>query len=64
MYRDQDRYQSLPIVEIRTISGDFFDYEEKYETDGSNEVFLEGEIELQDRLRKESEKIAEYLNTR
>jgi|GEM_PF-5015636 len=57
-------YQSLPIIEIRTLSQDFFDYEEKYETDGSNEVFLDGEEELQKILSEKSTRIAEYIGTK
>jgi D-alanine-D-alanine ligase len=41
VYRDASGYHALPIIEIRTLSQDFFDYSEKYETDGSNEVFME-----------------------
>lgn len=64
IYRDQDEYHTLPIIEIRTLSENFFDYSEKYETDGSNEVFMEWEIELQQKLSQESEKIAELLHCR
>ncbi len=41
VYLDETGYHTLPIIEIKTLSQDFFDYAEKYETDGSNEVFLE-----------------------
>jgi D-alanine-D-alanine ligase len=64
VYRGTMGYQSLPIIEIRTLSQDFFDYEEKYETDGSNEVFLDGEEELQKILSEKSTRIAEYIGTK
>ncbi len=64
VYRDTMGYQSLPIIEIRTLSQDFFDYSEKYETDGSNEVFLEWEEELQKILSEKSTRIAEYIGTK
>ncbi len=61
VYRDANGYHVLPIIEIRTLSQDFFDYSEKYETDGSNEVFMEWEAELQKRLSSESLLICEYI---
>ena len=63
VYRDASGYHVLPIIEIRTLSQDFFDYSEKYETDGSNEVFMEWEAELQKRLSSESLLICEYTRT-
>jgi D-alanine-D-alanine ligase len=41
VYVDTTGYHALPIIEIKTHNQTFFDYREKYETDGSNEVFLE-----------------------
>ncbi len=64
VYRDASGYHTLPIIEIRTLSQDFFDYSEKYETDGSNEVFMIGEDDLQERLSSESLRICEYIGTR
>ena len=64
VYRDNSGYHTLPIIEIRTLSEQFFDYSEKYETDGSNEVFLEWEDMLQKRLLDESLRICEYIGTR
>jgi D-alanine-D-alanine ligase len=64
VYRDQSGYHTLPIIEIRTLSWDFFDYTEKYETDGSNEVFMTWEDELQKILSDESIRICEYIGTK
>lgn len=64
VYRDTDWYKTLPIIEIRTLTQDFFDYSEKYETDGSNEVFMIGEDELQKRLQVESLRVCEYIGTK
>lgn len=64
VYRDADWYRVLPIIEIKTLSQDFFDYSEKYETDGSNEVFITGEDELQKRLSETSLRVCEYIGTR
>lgn len=51
----------LPIVEICTNDG-FFDYEEKYETDGSNEVFAELEENIKNPLESMSLMIASGLD--
>lgn len=64
VYRDNSWYHTLPIIEIRTLSWDFFDYSEKYETDGSNEVFMTSEDELQKRLSSLSLRICEYIGTK
>ncbi len=64
VYREKDRYFTLPIIEIKTIKQAFFDYEEKYESDGSNEIFLEWEDNLQKILSEESIKIAHHINCR
>ena len=54
----------LPIIEIITQKGDFFDYEEKYETDGSNEVFSEIADALKNILEEQSAKIYDFLHCR
>jgi D-alanine-D-alanine ligase len=64
VYHDATWYHSLPIIEIITQNGTFFDYSEKYETDGSNEVFLKWEEELQKKLSETSQRICEYIGTR
>ena len=51
-------------MEIKPLKQAFFDYQEKYESDGSNEVFLEGEEDIQKTLRTESLRIAEFLDIR
>lgn len=63
VYLDESGYHALPIIEISTLSHDFFDYNEKYETDGSNEIFMTNEQDLQDRLSSESLRICEFLWT-
>lgn len=64
IYRDKEGYNVLPIIEICTLTQDFFDYSEKYESDGSNEVFMIGEDELQKRLQDESLRVCEYIWTK
>lgn len=64
VYYNEDWYHVLPIIEIRTLSQDFFDYSEKYETDGSNEVFMIWEDALQKRLQEESIRVCEYIGTK
>lgn len=64
VYRDKTGYHTLPIMEIVNLENAFFDYEEKYETDGSNEVFVQWEEILQQTLSKESIRVAEYIGTR
>jgi D-alanine-D-alanine ligase len=54
----------LPIIEIITQKGDFFDYEEKYETDGSNEVFTLLDDVLKNTLEDQSAKIYDFLRCR
>ncbi len=55
VYKTRDWYGVLPIVEIVTHDGVLFDYKEKYETDGYNEVF----VELPNALKKS----LEYMST-
>ena len=50
VYRDRDGYYALPIAEIITQDGVLFDYSEKYETDGYNEVFADLPDELRNSL--------------
>ncbi len=63
VYIDQLGFHALPIIEIKTIKKEtFFDFSEKYETDGSNEVFMEWEDQLQKKLADQSEKITKLLH--
>jgi D-alanine-D-alanine ligase len=64
VYKDNTGTHVLPIIEIITIKQDFFDYEEKYESDGSNEVFTEIENEIQFHLEKNSIDIYNFLGCR
>jgi D-alanine-D-alanine ligase len=61
VYRDESGTQVLPIIEILTLKGEFFDYEEKYETDGSNEVFTNINPKLRDMLESQSSQIYDHL---
>lgn len=63
IYRDKNWYHTLPIIEIKTLSQDLFDYGQKYETDGSNEIFM-AEEDLQERLQEESIRVCEYIGTK
>lgn len=64
VYSDMSWIRVLPIIEIMTLKWEFFDYAEKYETDGSNEVFSELNPLLKNRLEVESSKIYEFLRCR
>jgi D-alanine-D-alanine ligase len=64
VYKNETGYHALPIMEIVSLKNEFFDYEEKYETDGSNEIWMEWEDELQRRLSSESQRICGYIGTR
>lgn len=64
VYRDADGYHVLPIIEIQTLRGDFFDYQEKYESDGSNEIFTELEPTLESALTEQSIRICQFLGTK
>jgi D-alanine-D-alanine ligase len=55
VYKDHDGYHTLPIVEVITQGGRLFDYAEKYESDGSNEVF----VDLPENIRNP----LEYMST-
>ncbi|MDD2745164.1 MAG: ATP-grasp domain-containing protein [Candidatus Gracilibacteria bacterium] len=61
VFRDATGCHALPIIEIQSLKNAFFDYQEKYETDGSNEVFLEGELSLQKLLADTSVAISQML---
>lgn len=64
VYRDVSGYHALPIIEIITQDGVLFDYSEKYETDGSNEVFATLPSALQQSLEQQSTLIASALTCR
>ncbi len=64
VYKDEAWTHVLPIIEIITQKGDFFDYEEKYETDGSNEVFTLLDDSLKGTLEEQSAKIYDFLQCR
>lgn len=64
VYKDQYGTHVLPIIEIITEKWEFFDYEEKYETDGSNEVFSDIEASLKNMLESQSAQIYEFLGCR
>lgn len=63
VYKDASWYHTLPIVEIRS-KWDFFDYSEKYETDGSNEVFADLPDAIQKPLQEMSTFIASAIGSR
>jgi D-alanine-D-alanine ligase len=64
VYRDESGTHVLPIIEILTLKGEFFDYEEKYETDGSNEVFTNINPKLRGILESKSSQIYDHLGCR
>lgn len=64
VYRDITGTRVLPIIEIIPLGKGFFDYEEKYETDGSNEVFTDIENTLKSTLEWQSTKIYDHLGCR
>ena len=64
VYRDRSWTHVLPIIEIITLSWEFFDYQEKYETDGSNEVFSDIDTSLRSHLEEQSSKIYDHLTCR
>lgn len=63
VYRDRDGTHVLPIIEI-VAKTDFFDYQEKYESDGSNEVFTELPDNLRTALEKQTRNIYDFLGCR
>jgi D-alanine-D-alanine ligase len=64
VYKTTLWYSALPIIEIIPLGKDFFDYEEKYETDGSNEVFTILPDDLRSELEYMSTHIADTLGCR
>jgi D-alanine-D-alanine ligase len=62
VYRDKSWYHALPIMEIIPKGSDFFDYHEKYESDGSNEIFAELDEKLTIKLEHTSTLIASVLD--
>lgn len=64
VYKDDSWTHILPIIEIITLKWEFFDYEEKYETDGSNEVFSDIEELLKNKLESQSAQIYDHLRCR
>ena len=63
VYKDKDWIHTLPIVEICP-KNEFFDFEEKYNTDGSNEVFISLPENIQKPLEEMSSKIYDFLDCR
>ncbi len=64
VYLDKTGYQALPIMEIITEDWVLFDYSEKYESDGSNEVFAEIWNTEKDKLEYMSTIIASAIGAR
>ncbi len=64
VYKWQDSYHVLPIAEICTEGNVLFDYREKYETDGYNEVFSDVPKDIREPLEYMSILIAETLDIR
>ena len=64
VYKDSTGTHVLPIIEIITLKGAFFDYEEKYETDGSNEVFSDIHHTLKSELEIQSAHIYDFIGCR
>lgn len=60
VYHDDQATHVLPIIEI-IAKTDFFDYEEKYESDGSNEVFSNIPDVLRRELERQSIMIYDFL---
>lgn len=60
-----DDAQALPIMQIVNVKAAFFDWQEKYESDGSNEIFPDNiDPELKERLILASRVIYSSLNCR
>lgn len=59
-----DDLEALPIMRVALTSGKFFDYEEKYNSDGTNEIFWDVEPNLQKHLEEDSKKIYHFLGCR
>lgn len=64
VYHDATWYYSLPIMEIITENWVIFDYSEKYESDGSNEVFAKLKEVEKNKLEQMSILIASAIESR
>lgn len=64
VYHDTTGTHVLPIIEIVTLKGEFFDYAEKYESDGSNEVFSDIPEIIKNILESQSTHIYDFLRCR
>ncbi|EKE29413.1 MAG: hypothetical protein ACD_2C00180G0006 [uncultured bacterium (gcode 4)] len=56
--------EALPIMRVELQGWDFFDFEEKYNSDWSNEIFWPIEEELKKRLEDDAKKIHSFLGCR
>lgn len=56
-----DNPEVLPIMKLQLNKSDFFDYDEKYNSDWSNEIFDQIEPELQKDLENQAKIIYKYL---
>lgn len=63
VYRDESGHHVLPIMEACNASW-LHGYEEKYESDGSNEIFSNLETGLQKDLEEQSIRICQFLGTK
>ncbi len=63
VYKTLDGYAALPIMEILT-GEKLFDYSEKYESDGSNEIFANLDKNIESPLKDMSTHIASVLGCR
>lgn len=63
IYRNESGHHALPIMEACNVSG-LHGYEEKYESDGSNEVFSDLNLALQKDLEEQSIRICQFLGTK
>jgi len=65
VYGTPDNAQALPIMQIVNVKAAFFDWQEKYESDGSNEIFPDNiDPDLRERLTLASRVIYSSLNCR
>ncbi len=63
MYKNTEGYHALPIMEILT-GEKLFDFHEKYETDGSNEIFADLSQNEEYALKSMSIRIAKTIGTK
>ncbi|MDD2486801.1 MAG: ATP-grasp domain-containing protein [Candidatus Gracilibacteria bacterium] len=54
----------LPIMRVQLKSGDFFDHDEKYNSDGSNEIFGDTDKDLEFSLKQKTKDIYRFLGCR